>query len=640
MRKLLFYTTLALLVALSGCTEFSSSGTGAEDLAVELETVARGDVVQPGGSIELEYSFLETGEIVNILNIVLTGPDSEVIEEIQIEEEPLPGWAEPIELPEDADEGLYSLRFDFYSDEELFYTEEREFFVSVPMGGIRRIESYPPVLYPGGGGLFNAEIDCSMDKCWLRWSLDDEVISAGAAADGFESIEIVAPDEEGVYELKLEVFPFQPQDEEDYDFESGIIREIPLYVNREQKSGVNEFESAEDFHSLFHFRGNLINSADTGLTGVEELIPSGRPVLSVRSGTFGYYLDSFSAFEADSFMLPVSDGVLQSFSLMMSMIPFGLESSGEESAELFYTESLDGTSFFAGLFPDGRITAELKTEDGVFEFTSPEPVVFENIYTSTALSVQIEESGLTVTLYVDGILLAESVYYFDNDTALMINSGNEELSGFTRLGTEVEMLLDEAGVYYSQKLGGAVIDPLQFRRAMEMEYGKFLMYAEGFDGDISELIVSSAETRIENSSLIIPPLSDVEFPFLYPGYEELEFRIVTGGLAEGDAEAVFFVDGFQDDIAEVDFGSIIESNGLVSFSLIFLKDSVNLAGSGDEAVFAGDFSGVGYRIRNNSPETVIEIKSILVIRKNISVSDNSAESDFPVKQQTQDNIRS
>ena len=251
MRKLLFYTILILLVILTGCSDFSSPNTDPGEQAVEIETLSRGDIIQAGESIDIEYTINESETPVNRLNIVITGPDSEIIEDMEIEEEPLSGWVNPVELDESAKQGLYSIRFDFYSDEEVIFSEIREFFIAPAIGGIRSIASYPPVLYPGGGGLFHAETDAGCDDCWLRWSLDDDVIAEGAGSDGYGSIEIKAPDSEGVYNLSLELFPFAPAESGGYDFGSSIRKEIPLYVNTEQKSGVNEFEDSDGFFSLF-----------------------------------------------------------------------------------------------------------------------------------------------------------------------------------------------------------------------------------------------------------------------------------------------------------------------------------------------------------------------------------------------------
>ena len=62
----------------------------------------------------------------------------------------------------------------------------------------------------------------------------------------------------------------------------------------------------------------------------------------------------------------------------------------------------------------------------------------------------------------------------------------------------------------------------------------------------------------------------------------------------------------------------------VSFSLIFSPDSVGLDGPSVQDVetgFSGDFSGVGYSIKNNDSERTLSIESILIIRKNINISE-------------------
>ncbi|HAK46882.1 MAG TPA: hypothetical protein DCO79_13315, partial [Spirochaeta sp.] len=519
-------------------------------------------------------------------------------------------------------------RFDFYSDEEVFYSDIREFFIAPEIGGIKSIASYPPVLYPGGGGLFQADLDSSGDDCWLRWSLDGKVIAEGAAFGGYGSIEIEAPDAEGVYNLSLEVFPFAPADDTGYDFESEMKKEIPMYVNTEQKSGVNEFGDKDDFYSLFHFRGNLINSADTDLSGISDLRPAGQPALSVRSGMFGYYLDGSAAFEAESLGLPVSDGVLQGFSVMISMIPFGLNTIGDGLADIYYSSLDDGSfSLAVGSYSDGRLNVHMVVSGEVFSMSPDIPMLIENVYTSIALAVQPADDELKMILYSDGEPVSEAVFYPANETVSILNIDSDGKTAISRIGGGVELLIDEFGVYYRESADGAVIDPRQFERSMELEYGKFLMYAEGFDGDLGEIVINNSEISASDSCLTLPPLGEADFPTLYPGYEEVVFRIeIEDGTGE-ESEAVFYVDGGNAEIAEVDF-SDLETQGFVAFSLIFSKDSVNFAAGSEQAGetgFSGDFSGVGYRIKNNSLSENLVIKSILVIRKNISISEKAPD---------------
>ena len=629
MRKLLLYTILILLVIVAGCSDFSSSGAGLDEQAVELDTLARGEIIQAGESIDIEYIVNETESTVNRLNIVVTGPDSEIVEDIFIEEEPLSGWVEPIELDESAMEGLYTIRFDFYSDDELLYSEFREFFIAPAIGGIRSIASYPPVLYPGGGGLFNAETDTACENCWLKWSLDDDVIAEGAVEDGYSSIEIVAPDAEGVYNLSLEIFPFPPEEGLSYDFESSISKEIPLYVNTEQKSGVNEFEDNGNYFSLYHFRGNLINSADTELSGIEELQASGQPVLSVKNGMFGYYLDAGTSFESEKSGLPLFDGLFQGFSVMFSLIPFNLGTGGDEPAELYYSALEDGSfSLFIGVYGDGRLTTELNLNEERYTAVSSEPVLTENIYSAVTVGVQPDENGLKIFYFSDGVPVGETFFTIEGDSVPWTEFAPVDTNALSRLAGGMEILIDEFGVYRKESLDGSVVDPNQFSRSMELVYGKSLMFAEGFDGELNGIIMNEPDGHISDSSLVLYPGGEAAFPPIFPGYEEVVFRIEVGSGSSEGGEAVFYVDGGDAQITSLEFPPALESPEALEFSLIFSQDSVNLStvvDHADETGFTGDFSGVGYSIRNNSPENELIIESILVIRKNINSTEQVSE---------------
>ena len=594
-----------------------------------LETLSRGDIIQAGESIDIEYTVNETETPVNRLNIVITGPGSDIIEEMDIEEEPLSGWVNPVEFDETAPEGLYTIRFDFYSDDEIIYSEIREFFIAAAIGGIRSIASYPPVLYPGGGGLFHAETDAGCDNCWLRWSLDDDVIAEGAGSDGYGSIEIEAPGAEGVYNLSLEIFPFAPEEGKTWDFESSIKKEIPLYVNTEQKSGVNEFEDSASFFSLFHFRGNLLNSADPAISGIEDLTPVGLPALAVRNGMFGYYLDGGTSFETRALGLPLLEGSFEGFSVMISLIPFGLSSIGEEPAEL-YLAGLEDGSFTLGVYAysDGRLKTEMTINGEIYSALSSEPVLIDNVYSSVIMGFQPEEGALKLFFYADGTPAGETVFSAGGEAAPWLEFSVDGKASYSRLSAGMEILIDEFGIYRKLTEDGNVVDPQQFERSMELQYGKSLMYAEGFDEEPGDIITNGSGVMVSNSSLTIPPGEEAVFPPLYPGYEEVMFRIEIDDSYSGNGEAVFYVDNGGALIASVGFPSIKELENILEFSLIFDQDSISIStvdGQVDETGFSDDFSGVGYSIRNNSPENNLVIESILVIRKHIISNDQLSE---------------
>jgi hypothetical protein len=68
--------------------------------------------------------------------------------------------------------------------------ETREFFVVSSISQIKSVNSYPPVLYPGGSGLFHADIESFDSNSWLRWTLDGENIAETVKRELKEELDI------------------------------------------------------------------------------------------------------------------------------------------------------------------------------------------------------------------------------------------------------------------------------------------------------------------------------------------------------------------------------------------------------------------------------------------------------------------
>jgi hypothetical protein len=616
MRKIIVFLPVILLFLFSSCSDTSMGRSLYEEDPVELNVLSRGEVLQSGESLEIEYSLNDTETVLDRVEIRVVNSMGEVIEERIIEDAPREQYIDPFELSELLPEGRYVLILDFYSEGELYYKEQREFFITQSSYIIRSVNSYPPVLYPGGGGLLSADVENSADGGWLRWTLDGSVVAEGQSSDGYKDIVIDAPENQGVYELKLEVFPFPPPSGETYDFESVLSKSIPLYVNREQTSGVNELTGPDDFFALFHFRGNYINSAEPELSGIGELEAAGSPRLAVHSGILGYYLDGQSGFKTDKLVLPSADSGLQSFSLMLSVIPYSLEGGGN----IFYSGTADGSFYMAVDVLDGGILrGELKLEDSTYNIFSSMPLLTGGEYTLINLKVQIIDGSLSFEFFKNGVPDSGILYPLNGN--LQLPDGVMTTSFFGRGG--FTGLIDEAGIYYSGQAGGAVMDPDQYRRAMELEYGKFLMYAEGFDGELTELTEGKDDVSIDSSTLIIGPGASVEFPPIYPGYEKVNVEITFSDLSTRNAEAVFYPEEGETEVFRLDFYSESEEENPFSFAMIFTSEGIETADIEPREEGPGapvDFSGLSYSILNKDEEHDLEIESILITRKSINMS--------------------
>ena len=627
MRKSLCLTVLLVLLFSTACSDLSSGGA-ASDEPVEIIAVERGEIIQPGQNLEYSVTLTDKNLVPDRLELSVTDESGSIIYSDTKEESPLEDFTDLLQFSPETVPGRYVLRFDFYKADELLFSDSREFFITPDKCTINSINSYPPVLYPGAGGLLYADIECSGSGCWLRWTLDGEVIAEGTEVDGYRSIEIEAPESEGAYNLSLEIFPFAPSENGNYDFESPEKKEVPLYINREHKTALNEFSPENSFRDLYHFRGNFINSASGVPADGRELVPVGMPELAVYDGIFGYYFESGESLHLDSLMMPVSDSSLDDFTVMTSFIPYyspGVEAASGEYQELFYTGTQDGYLYLSmGINNRGELYSAVKIGDNYYDLFSEGQLLMDGQYCTLGFAVSSDEDkSLKLVWNLNGQPIAEKVIVNDGgDTAPWKNIKSTESEAETRIlgGDKIAALMDEFGIYSDS------VDPQQYSKAMTLKYGKFLMYAEGFDGADQSLPDDSPKAYVADSSLFIEPGSAVDFPVIYPGYEEVVFTIGTGETPADNASVAFYLNGSNDmpELLKLRLENI-PGEEEVTFSLIFTDDSVVLdrAGYSDiGASLAEDFNGIAYRLVNDDAEKTLEIKRILIIRKNLDISIN------------------
>ena len=202
---------------------------------------------------------------------------------------------------------------------------------------------------------------------------------------------------------------------------------------------------------------------------------------------------------------------------MISLIPFGLSSIGEEPAELYRAGLDDGSfSLAAYVYSDGRLKTEMIIGEMSYSALSSEPVLMDGIYSSVTMGFQPEGNALKLFFYADGTPAGETVYTSVEETAPWTAISLEGKTAFSRLAAETEILIDEFGIYRKKSEDGTVVDPQQFTRSMELFYGNSLMYAEGFDEEPEDVITGDSGVTTAGSSLIIPPEERLNSPRFIP----------------------------------------------------------------------------------------------------------------------------
>lgn len=414
--------------------------------------------------------------------------------------------------------GLYRLKIEFFDTDRSLGKRELFFFFSDQKIKINSLEILPAVAYPGGELLLLPQLTgVSDNQGYLKISFKNKLIFSGTPEKLGKKLILDAPNEAGVYPLLLEVFPEQPSEGmEGFPFSSPYFIKSDIFVNEQQTALAGDLPDGDHYLLLHHFRGELKNAA-TGKGKLNALL-NGKPALSMSHGFLGYRFDHENYLQYDSFLLPLSGGRLQPFSLHLST-HFPKEKTAtlfESSTENFRFELKQDVDRqpFALFYYGGRV------------YRSKVPTLFsfdEWFFRPLTLSVYPHKEGTQLIWYRDGQFLCADRLPVAFSQVGSSSSGKSFL-GKSRGGTGV---IDEMAIYCQDNGGHPSIDENIFESNLEKRVKKALLYAQGFDGiDLAQKkFLHHGKAELEASSLVLPEKSDAIFEFSCENEHHLNFSV-------------------------------------------------------------------------------------------------------------------
>ncbi len=429
---------------------------------------------------------------------------------------------------------------------------------------------------------------------WIRWRVDGEVVASGPLSDGLDELEWQSPEDEGVHRFRVDLYPFEPGQGDEFSFDSEISVRNEVYVGRGDDDGEAEFGPADSYFSLFRFQGMV---RDEGVRGslnnsFREGESFGDPELRVERNGLGYYLDGNSGFEISGVAVPFLGSSLAPFSLNTILRPDGTPSNGV----IFATTEEGGAGFRLELRTDSEGIPRLVLEnDGTRGESSARYPVFDEESVRLSVSVSPGTEYTTVLWFVDGRLA--SIDRIDlgfpasplgdspaNAARQRVISNPEEISlrdGITRFGHEANGfsgLVDEFGVYFRDSQDRLSTDDGLFRDAMESTYASRLAYARGFEGlFVPDELETVGRVTVRAGELVLEPDSSVYFPAFLFEDEDLIVEVVLGDQA-GEARGEF---EFEEASPEGDGAHLM--TGVTDGAMRFSEDDIvdAFAGTGD-----------------------------------------------------------
>lgn len=350
MKRGLGALSILLLLWVIGCSKETFFG---EPIASEPEAKI---VSIPDGTIltsssEIPLSLVVTTDVkkkelvepytlsASILSLGGTEVASVTLDRVNPQSGPLPALIPP-QLPP----GTYTLVLTLMKGQTQAYQNRVTFFVEEGSYELERLSLFPPSVLPFSTTILQVSprIPPGSDP-WIRWTIQGKVVQEKLYSQGGTELRWTSPVKEGVYPVRVDLFPHPPKEGTTYSFASPTYLTSQLVVSSTVGLQDTDLKPESSHWSLFHFMGNLKdsgyrkNKAEYGRGHLKEI---GSPQVLLKETVFGYYLDGTSGFVTEQFLLSFEgEPPLESFTLRFRLRP----EAPVEDRTWFETKTKEGT---------------------------------------------------------------------------------------------------------------------------------------------------------------------------------------------------------------------------------------------------------------------------------------------------------
>jgi hypothetical protein len=463
---------------------------------------------------------------------------------------------------------------------------------------------------------------------YVRWSQDDVVLARGSVAEGLQKITWLAPEEEGVYAIRVELFPVPPPVGDDFDFSSSLDLTAKLFVTSANLLTEDELIPEDSYYNLFHLNGTLRNSGVLGRETTEEDARAIGPTRwSSEEGVMGLETGPGLGLEYPLNILPILEGALSPCT-----VTFKLAASTENiDRNLMIVDRNEDFQFRIFFDSDGQLVGTIKVLDTLLYLPSGIFGLVPNQQHRIDLSLVPLEDELLALWFLDGRQTASVSE--DPLPAELSGEGQTVIAGekgFTGVITEM-------GVYYRDPLNRMSVDPGIYRAVMQQRYGRRLILAEGFEGlhlpDPESWTLESPEPpRLRGGRLLLPADSRLTLPYFELGGEETSFLVeFFGTIPQGSSVALQW-EGADAPFMVIDpTGSAVtgpETREVEEFAptgtnlrLTLSQGRVSLDTADAPIPYefdppAGSYSWLSVTLRSPAEEGELEIDTILIVQEN------------------------
>jgi hypothetical protein len=636
MRRLFDLAIFILLagVLLSSCSDVAMfTPSVRESVAVSILSLSEGDFLTGEDPIDFIIQTEDRSSRPELLEITLFFVSEQGIEQRVWNtsiSSPLTDEALELLLP-DLETGQYTIVFTVLDEEGAKEEQKTSFFYINGEYAIQGITSYPTTTTAGHETVLQADLLYpEQGNPYVRWSQDDIVLAKGSVAEGLQKITWMAPQEEGVYTIRVELFPVPPSLGSDFSFSSSVELTAKLFVSTASGLTEDELVPEDSYYSLFHLNGTLRNSGFLGTESEEEEAQGiGQIRWNSENGIMGLETGPGSGFRYPLNILPVLEQMLTPCT-----ITFKLLSSGENAEQtLMLVDHNEGFQFRIFFDTEGQLTATITSRDELLYLPSGIVGLGADQLHRIDLSLVPMDEQLQALWFLDGRQTASIT-----EGPLPVELPREAQTtvagdrGFS--GT-----ITELGVYYRDPFNRLSVDPAIYHAVMEQEYGRRLVFAEGFEGlylpDPEESWSADPldSATLQNGRLILSVSSQLTLPFFELGGGETVFHVEFYGTIPRGSTVALQWEGADTPFLVIDpSGTIVTETEADSeesetfsptdtnLSLTLSPGRVALKTAGAPLVYdiespAGPYTWLSVTLQSPAQGSDLEIDTILIVQE-------------------------
>nr|MDA3810256.1 hypothetical protein [Spirochaetaceae bacterium] len=558
--KKIIISSLFILISFSSCSDVSDFLFETEQ-NIQIRSIDSGYILKGGESfpVTIEYD----REIVPDEFSVTIFDDSGTFRGETILEFPLieGKFETSLLVPDELPQGKYIFHIRVFESGKEISFKEVIIFKSDKDLSITQLYSLPHQTLSNKIVQISAEIKSSLTiDPFLRWSLNGLILKEGYLSEGLDSLNWLSDEENGLYSIKLEVFP----ESCDASLQSSVFDFAEIIVS-DQFAGETGSLTPDDLYSLlFHFSGDLKLANDLGF----EVVESGELQPESIDNRLGYSFTEQTGLFISGESLPVRSGQITPFSISGRVLIPGIFTGGNlitisESQKPILSLSIDNSGYL-----DLLINGELsKSRFTLFEMTD------------FTLSIIPDENGIGVRWFYNGIAggsdFLQTNFKEIISEQMVVLGGSETLSG-------ADVFIDELGIFTGKQEQSSV-DGNQFVRVKKHLLGDNFIAADGFDSIEKDGFLKVLPGDVVLLDTFVKSINDTDFVISFP--ERSPENLSDSWelfLTDQDGVSLFsFTD--RDVVKETDLitGFVSEK---IRFSLIIKKESIELVSKNDESL--------------------------------------------------------